>query len=102
LWASTSTKDKSYSDVKYIEALVGANTISTMPPATLAAYRKKGEPRRRIAEDLDAALSLQERLAALGVDPDDAAETLEREGVRKFIEPYDASLQALAQQIPRG
>lgn len=101
LWASTSTKDKSYSDVKYIEALVGADTISTMPPATLAAYRKKGQPRPRIAEDLDAALSLQERLAALGVDLDEAAETLEREGVRKFIEPYDASLQALAQQMPR-
>ena len=88
-WASTSAKDKTYSEVKYIEALIAPDTVNTLPPETLAAYRDHGDPAMRIEEDLDEAQALPARLAALGLDLDGVAEQLEREGVRKFIEPYD-------------
>ena len=65
LWASTSTKDKTYSEVKYIEALIAPDTVNTLPPETLAAYRDHGDPAMRIEEDLDEAQALPARLAAL-------------------------------------
>lgn len=96
LWASTSAKDEIYSDVKYIEALVAPDTVNTMPRATLAAYRDHGQPEVRIAQDLALAESLGGRLAGLGIGLDEVAETLELEGVRKFVLPYDELLQHLA------
>ena len=98
LWASTSTKDEAYSEVKYVEALVGPDTVSTMPPETMDAYRRTGRPQRAVDRDLEAADALPGRLAALGIDLDEAARVLEREGVRKFVEPYDASLAAVTRQ----
>src|SRR5690606_34072827 len=87
LWASTSTKDPIYSDVKYVEALVAPDTVNTMPRSTLAAYRDHGHPEVRIAQDLELAESVEARLRDLGIDLAEVAETLEAEGVRKFIEP---------------
>lgn len=96
LWASTSTKDPAYSDVKYVEALIAPDTINTLPPETLAAYRDHGHPAIRIEEGLAEARQLGARLAALGIDLAAVAQDLERQGLRKFVEPYDRTLRALA------
>ena len=98
LWASTSTKDPDYSDVKYVEPLIGPDTVNTMPVETLDAYRDHGRPAVRLEEELDAARALPGRLAALGIDLAEAAQRLEEEGVRKFVEPYDRLLAALARR----
>lgn len=98
LWASTSAKDKRYSDVKYVEALIAPQTITTIPSETLAAYRNHGDPAIRIEDDLDAARALPAELAELGVDLDDVAAQLEEEGIRKFSEPYDHLLAALSRR----
>lgn len=98
LWASTSTKDKSFSNVKYVEALIAPDTVNTLPPETLIAYRDHGDPAMRIEENLDEAQALPARLAALGLDLDTVAEQLEREGVRKFSEPYDRLFAVLARR----
>lgn len=95
LWASTSTKDPTYPDIKYVEPLIAPDTINTMPPETLAAYRDHGRPARRIDDEADAARALPARLAELGIELETVATDLEREGLRKFVEPYDRSLRAL-------
>lgn len=95
LWASTSTKDPSYSDVKYVEALIAADTVTTLPPDTMDAYRNHGRPAVRIDDDLDQAHALSRRLTALGIDLEAVAATLEIEGVRKFVEPFDKLLATL-------
>ncbi|MFO1510169.1 MAG: transaldolase [Steroidobacteraceae bacterium] len=89
LWASTSTKDRAYHDLKYVEALIGSETVNTLTPETLAAYRNRGEPADRLEEDLDVAGTLPERLAALGVDLETVSAELELQGVRKFVESFD-------------
>ncbi|MDZ7784989.1 MAG: transaldolase family protein [Halioglobus sp.] len=101
LWASTSTKDEAYSELKYVEALVGPDTVNTLPPGTLAAYRDGGRPALTLESDLDAARALPQRLSALGIDLETVAEALEREGVHKFVEPYDALLRVLEQRASR-
>jgi transaldolase len=92
LWASTSTKDPAYADVKYVEALIGQDTVNTLPPETLAAYRDHGQPAARLGDELAAARALPDRLAALGINLEQVAQQLEEEGVRKFVEPYDRLL----------
>jgi len=101
LWASTSTKDPAYSDIKYVEALIGPDTVNTLPPETLAAYRDHGQPAVRIDEATDEAEDIQERLAALGIDLEIVAGQLEREGIRKFIESYDRTIRTLENSIPQ-
>lgn len=96
LWASTSTKDPAYADTKYVEALIGPGTVNTMPLATLAAYREHGRPAPRLEDDVEGALDLPDELAALGIDLDGVAARLERDGVRKFVEPFDALHAAIA------
>ena len=98
LWASTSTKDRAYSDVKYVEALIGPGTVNTLSPETVAAYREHGNPSRRLEEEPDAARALPGQLAALGVELDAVSEELERQGVQKFIEPYERLLAMLARR----
>lgn len=102
LWASTSTKDPAYADVKYVDAVIGPDTVTTLPPETLRAYRDHGEPVARLADDLPAARALPAQLAALGIDLEDAATVLEREGVRLFVEPYDWALAALGAHAQSG
>lgn len=97
LWASTGTKGAAYSDVKYVDALVGADTITTLPLATLEAYRNHGRPHLRLAE-ADATPSSQrvlESLADLGIDMREVAERLEREGVQKFVQAFEQMLVSL-------
>ena len=99
LWASTSTKDPSYEDIMYVEALIGPDTVNTLPPDTLTAYLDHGDPKLRLEEHPDAARAMPGQLAALGLELDAVSDELEREGVRKFIEPYDSLLASLARRV---
>ena len=99
LWASTSTKDPAYADIRYVEALVAPDTINTLPPATLDAYRDHGEPEARLAGAIATAPGTLERLAAAGIDFHQVAEQLEREGVDKFIAAHDSLLETLAERL---
>lgn len=92
LWASTSSKDPAYSDVKYVEALVGPNTVNTMSHKTLSAYRDHGIPVLRLEKELDVARTLPEHLALLGIKLETVSEELENQGIQKFIKPYDRLL----------
>ncbi|HEY0943304.1 MAG TPA: transaldolase [Steroidobacter sp.] len=98
LWASTSSKDPAYKDTMYVEALIAPNTVNTLPPATIDAYRDHGEPAVRIEDDLDEAKQTVQVLRDLGIDLEAVSEQLEREGVKKFKEPFDALLATLAKR----
>jgi len=89
LWASTSTKDPTYSPVKYVEELIAPNTVNTMPRETIAAYRTMGKPEPRLQNEIAGAAKIFTGLQALGINMEAVAEQLEREGVKKFIEPFD-------------
>lgn len=89
LWASTSTKDPSYSPIKYVEELVVPGTVNTMPLETLNAYRRLGRPELRLERHLAEGSDAREGLERLGVDLEAVAAQLEREGVAKFVEPFD-------------
>jgi transaldolase len=95
LWASTSTKNPAYSDVKYVEALIGPETVNTLPMETLDAYRDHGDPKVRIDEDADKAAACFKQLAELGIDIDKQTQQLEDEGVDKFNEAYDKLINSL-------
>jgi transaldolase/transaldolase/glucose-6-phosphate isomerase len=95
LWASTSTKDKRYSDVMYVEALAGAGTVDTLPLETLEAYRDHGQPALRLMDELDQARAVLAQLATAGISLDVVTAQLEREGVQKFIEPFDKLLASI-------
>jgi transaldolase len=88
LWASTSTKNPEYRDVIYVEELVGADTVNTMPLATVEAVLDHGEIRASLEEDVDGAHKLFDDLKAAGIDYDDVVDTLEREGVEKFADSF--------------
>jgi transaldolase len=96
LWASTSTKDPAYPALYYVEALVAADSVDTMPPETFATYRKEGRPQIRIREDLDGARSAFREMAALAIDPAGVSTTLENEGVKKFVDSFEGLLKAVA------
>ncbi len=98
LWASTGTKDPAYSDVKYVEPLIGPDTINTLPPQTLDAYREHGMPAARLEQDLAEATETPARLAQLGVDLETVAQELETEGVEKFVQPFDKLFSSLEQR----
>ncbi len=95
LWASTSTKNPGYRDVLYVEELVGPHTVNTLPPETLEAFRDHGRVRPSLAEDLEGAARRLRALAELGIDLDRATAELQREGVTKFVEPYERLLATL-------
>ena len=96
LWASTSTKNPSYSDVKYLEALIGADTIDTVPLETLDAYRDHGKPERRLGHDPAGARRVLDELDAAGIRLDDVTRELEHQGVYKFVAAYDRLLHEIA------
>ncbi|MGH1575378.1 bifunctional transaldolase/phosoglucose isomerase [Methylobacterium sp. P31] len=96
LWASTGTKNKAYSDVLYVEELIGPNTVNTMPPATMDAFRDHGTVRATIEEDVPGAEAVMARLARAGIDIERVAEQLVREGVQLFIDAADNLLGAVA------
>jgi len=95
LWASTSTKNPTYSDIKYIESLVAENTVNTVPPETLAAFLEHGDPEITIHDGLEEAEKDFERLADFGISLDEVTQELEDEGVRKFADAFHELLDAI-------
>jgi transaldolase len=95
LWASTGTKDPSFSDTKYVEALIGPETVNTIPIETLDAYRDHGQPANRLEQDLDKAIQVLDELKKIGINLDELTAQLESEGIEKFNKPYDRLLQAI-------
>ena len=95
LWASTSTKDPAYSDVLYVDKLIGPETVNTMPEETIRAFQDHGRVERTLDRGLDKAHKLLEKLADAGVDYDDVTETLEREGVEKFASSFAELLEGI-------
>jgi transaldolase len=98
LWASTSTKDPTYPPLYYVEALVAPDSIDTMPPETFATYRKEGDPKVRIHDDLPAARQAFRELAALGIDEPAVSAELEKEGVQKFADSFDKAVKAVEEK----
>jgi transaldolase len=93
LWASTSTKNPAYRDVVYVEELIAANSVNTMPLATIEAFADHGEIRgQTIKEDMGRAHALWPELAELGIQEDQVGEELEIDGVKKFADSYNALL----------
>jgi len=95
LWASTGTKNPAFSDVKYLEALIGPETVNTAPLETISAYRDHGHPALRLDGGGPEARHLLDRLAELGIDLAVVTQQLEDEGVEKFTRPFDSLMQAL-------
>jgi transaldolase len=98
LWASTSTKDPNYSDVKYVEALIGPDTINTLPMETLDAYRDHGDPASRLEQGVEKARKVLELLPEVGIDLGKVSQQLENEGVDKFVKPFDRLIKALEEK----
>jgi transaldolase/glucose-6-phosphate isomerase len=96
LWASTSTKNPQYRDVLYVEELIGADTVNTMPPSTLEAFRDHGTLRASLTEDIDAARTTMQNLAQVGISMQEITAKLIKEAVRLFAEPFDKLLSAVA------
>jgi transaldolase/glucose-6-phosphate isomerase len=96
LWASTSTKSPRYRDVKYVEELIGKDTVNTMPTATLEAFRDHGRARDSLAEEPAAAERCMAALAAAGVDFEAVTAALLEEGVELFAQAYAGALRAVA------
>lgn len=92
LWGSTGTKNPAYSDVLYLEPLIGPETVNTLPDATLAAFRDHGHAAATLQAGLAEAQNHVDRIAALGIDLDAMGEELQRDGVRLFVEAYDQLL----------
>jgi transaldolase len=99
LWASTSTKDPAYSDVRYVDALIGPNTVTTVPLATLEAYADHGSPAPRLTRGLGEAADVIENLHRAGVDLGEVTASLEEEGIEKFVKPFDALLGKIARVL---
>lgn len=101
LWASTSTKNPDESDVKYVEALIGPDTINTVTLTTLDAYREHGDPKARLEQDVEEAQLMLGRLPELGISLDLVTRQLEDDGAEKFNKSFDKLLQTLASRSPR-
>src|SRR5690606_31863504 len=99
LWASTGTKDPSYPDTKYVEPLIGPDTINTMPLDTLDAYRDHGEPAERVSVDLEDARRTVAELASLGIELDDVSHKLEEEGIGKFVVPFRNLMETIEKEL---
>src|SRR6266542_2752701 len=97
LWASTSTKDPSLRDTLYVDELIGAETISTMPAETIKAFQDHGRVEARLESELVEAQYLFNQLYAAGVNYEDVVGTLEREGIDKFVASFSELLQGIAE-----
>jgi transaldolase/glucose-6-phosphate isomerase len=95
LWASTGAKNPNYSDVLYVEELIGPDTVNTMPPATVSAFRDHGKARRSLTEDLEAAHDHMDTLQKVGISMNDVTQTLLEDGLKLFSEAFDKLLAAV-------
>jgi transaldolase len=95
LWASTGTKNPAYSDVLYIDELVGPETVTTVPAKTLEAYADHGNPRPRVVEGIEDARALMNQLEEVGVDMQQVTDELITEGVKTFEDAFDKLLMTI-------
>jgi transaldolase len=95
LWASTGTKNPAYSDVLYVESLIGADTVNTLPDATLAAFRDHGQPRLALSQGVSDATDSLAQLKAANIDMDMAARQLQQEGLALFDDAFGKLLALL-------
>jgi transaldolase len=102
LWASTSTKNPDYRDVLYVEELIGRDTVNTLPPATLDAFRDHGRVRPSLTEDLEGARRVMGDLAAAGISMNEVTAKLLEEGVQLFADAYDKLLAAIGERVRSG
>lgn len=98
LWASTSTKNPDYRDVKYVEGLIAADTVNTMPEATFEAFRDHGRVGATLEEGLATAADVPAGLKALGIDMDEVTSRLLRDGVGAFEAAYDGLIAGIAKK----
>lgn len=101
LWASTGTKNPNYSDVMYVEALIGPHTVNTMPPATYDAYKHHGKPRLTLLENMDQAHAQLAALKRLGIDLTAITEQLEEDGVKSFAKSFENLLTVITNKIDK-
>ena len=97
LWASTSTKNPAYSDIYYVEELIGRDTVDTIPPATYDAFRDHGKPRNSLEENVEAAHQTMQGLEKAGISMKAATDQLTEDGVKQFATAFDTLLAAVAQ-----
>jgi transaldolase/glucose-6-phosphate isomerase len=98
LWGSTGTKNPQYSDIKYVEELIGPNSINTLPDATLRAFADHGRFRLTIRDGLEDATRLFSELKSVGVEIDRVTDELEREGVKLFSDSFFSLLEEIARK----
>lgn len=102
LWASTGTKNPAYSDVRYVDELIGPQTVNTMPPATIAAFNDHGTVTRTLDRDLAAAQRVLDELTVGGIALEQVTRELEEEGAASFAHSYDQVHAAIAGQLAEG
>ena len=102
LWASTSTKNPSYPDVLYVDELVGEDTVNTIPPATLDAFRDHGRVRKSLEEDVESAADTMDALDRAGVSMKEVTDKLLEDGVRLFSEAFDKLLAAVEEECRKA
>jgi transaldolase / glucose-6-phosphate isomerase len=95
LWASTSTKNPAYPETLYVDELIGERTVNTVPPQTLQAFRKIGNPRLTLGKGLDEAQQAFERLREVGISIEEVTDELEAEGVKAFANAYSDLIQTV-------
>ena len=98
LWASTSVKDKAYSDLLYADALIGPDTVDTMPRETLEAFRDHGTVANTIEQDIAGAKAALAELPSVGIDMKQVTDQLEKEGVEKFEQAFDALIKGIVEK----
>jgi transaldolase len=98
LWASTSSKNPAYRDVVYVEELIGPDTVNTVPPQTLDAFREHGIAHVTIRKDLDGARKVMQDLESLGISMDQVTTQLELEGVKSFADAFAALLKSIEER----
>jgi len=99
LWASTSTKNPAYKDTLYVEALIGENTVNTMPPETLVAFLDHGQVATTLTQNLGEAEQAIRALAAAGIDLEQILADLQTDGVEKFVQAFDQLFAALETKV---
>jgi transaldolase / glucose-6-phosphate isomerase len=102
LWASTSTKNPAYSDVLYVQELIGPDTVNTIPPSTFDAFREHGHPRPTLEQGIDEARATLDSLAGAGISLKAATDQLTEEGVKLFSEAFDKLLDAVGKRSAKN
>ena len=102
LWASTSTKNPAYRDVMYVEQLIGPDTVNTLPPATIEAFRDHGEVARTVDKDVDGAKRTIAELGAVGISLDEVTAKLLADGITSFQKSFDGLLAKLEKKAVAG